>query len=105
MSDHLTEKLSTSQELDVERAKLDLEAVLRFPQGKRVVVSILERCGVYRSAYSGEASPTDFRLGEQNIGLWLISQIEGIGPMEYPTLLMERARMAEEKRIAVVDEE
>ena len=89
----------------IERAKLDFETVLRSPQGKRVLVSILERCGVYRTAYSGEASATDFRLGEQNIGLWLISQIETVGPREYPTLLIERAMMQEETRIAVVDEE
>jgi hypothetical protein len=101
----LTEKPSVAHERLIERAKLDFETVLRSPQGKRVLVSILERCGVYRTAYSGEASATDFRLGEQNIGLWLISQIETVGPREYPTLLIERAMMQEETRIAVVDEE
>lgn len=105
MSDHLTEKPSEAHELLIDRAALDLEAVLRSPQGRRVMVSILERCGVYRSAFTGDAPATDFRLGEQNVGLWLISQIEIVGPMEYPTLLMERARMTEETRIAVVDEE
>lgn len=101
----LTEKLSREEELELDRVRTDLETVLRLPQGRRVLMSILERCGVYRSAYTGETSATDFRLGEQNIALWLISQIEMVGPMEYPTLLIERARMAEEKNIAVVDEE
>ncbi len=105
MIDQLTEKLSREQELERDRARLDLEAVLSIPQGRRVLISILEQCGVYRTAYTGEADATNFRLGEQNIGLWLINQIEMVGPTNYPTLLLERAKETEEKRIAVVDEE
>lgn len=105
MDDHLTERPSRAQEMDRERARLDLEAVLSLPQGRRVLMSILEQCGVYRTAYTGERDATTFRLGEQNIGLWLITQIEMTGATNYPTLLMERAKMAEEKRVGVVDEE
>lgn len=105
MTDQLTEKPSREQELERDRARLDLETVLSIPQGRRVLISILEQCGVYRTAYTGEADATNFRLGEQNIGLWLINQIEMVGPTNYPTLLLERAKEAEEKRIAVVDEE
>jgi hypothetical protein len=105
MSDQLTEKLSKDQVLVRDRVQLDLEAVLRLPQGRRVLLMILEQCGVYRNAYTGERQATDFRLGEQNVGLWLISQIEIVGPTEYPTLLMERARqLTEETGIALVDE-
>lgn len=105
MTDHLTEKLSRADELVRDRVKTDLEAVLRLPQGRRVILSILERCGVYRNAYTGEREATDFRLGEQNVALWLIGQIEAVNPVEYPTLLLERARMIEERRsAAVVDE-
>lgn len=105
MTDQLKEKLSREQELDRDRTVTDLEAVLRLPQGRRVLLSILDMCGVYRSAYTGERAATDFRLGEQNVGLWLISQIETVSPNEYPALLLERANRAKEQRIAVVDEE
>lgn len=105
MTDQLTEKLSKHQELVRDRVQLDLEAVLRLPQGRRVLLMILEQCGVYRNAYTGERQATDFRCGEQNIGLFLIGQIERVGPTEYPSLLMERARQLEEKAIALVDEE
>lgn len=106
MTDQLTEKLSKGQELVRDRVTLDLEAVLRLPQGRRVLLMVLEQCGVYRNAYTGDRAATDFRLGEQNVGLWLISQIEAVDPIEYPALLMERARdMTKETDIALVDEE
>lgn len=106
MSDYLTQKLSKDQELVRDRVALDLEAVLRLPQGRRVLLMILERCGLYRNAYTGERPATDFRLGEQNVGLWLVAQIEAVNPTEYPMLLLERAReKTQETGIALVDEE
>lgn len=107
MSGHLTEKLSRDDELNRDRVILDLEAVLRLPQGRRVLLMILERCGMYRNAYTGERQATDFRLGEQNVGLWLIAQIEMVNPTEYPALLLERARrmIEETASVPVVDEE
>jgi len=108
VTDNLTEKLSKDQELVRDRVFLDLEHVLRSPQGRRVLMMILERCGLYRNAYTGERQATDFRLGEQNIGLWLVSQIEAVNPTEYPTLLLERARqmqIEETASVPVVDEE
>jgi len=107
MTDQLTEKLSADDQLNRDRVQLDLEAVLRLPQGRRVLLMILERCGVYRNAYTGERQATDFRLGEQNVGLWLISQIEMVNPTEYPALLLDRARkmIEETASVPVVDEE
>lgn len=107
MSSQLTEKLSADDQLNRYRVELDLEAVLRLPQGRRVLLMILERCGIYRSAYTGEREATDFRLGEQNVGLWLIAQIEMVNPTEYPALLLERARkmIEEAASVPVVDKE
>ena len=90
--DELTTQLSANQKLRQDQILMDLEAVLRLPQGRRVMLRILERCGVYRSAFAGEAAPTALRLGEQNIGLWLIAQFEAVDPTEYPRLLLEAAQ-------------
>lgn len=93
----LTEQPSKGQALKRDQVALDLEAALRNPQSRRVLMLILERCGVYRNAYSGSASPTDFRLGEQNIGLWLISMISSLGPDEYPSLLRDAAQAKQDE--------
>lgn len=110
MSDqgNLTEQLSRAQELQRDQIVLDLEAVLRLPQGRRVMLRILERCGVYRNAFAPEAETTALRLGEQNIGLWLIAQLEHVGPTEYPRLLLEAAQNRDNDEgpvNAVVDDE
>ena len=104
----LTEQLSRAQELQRDQSVLDFEAVLRLPQGRRVLLRILERAGVYRSAFAAEADVTALRLGEQNIGLWLIAQLETVGPTEYPRLLLEAAQNRDREEgtgNAVVDED
>lgn len=109
MSEHqLTTQLSQAQKLQRDQIVLDLEAVLRLPQGRRVMLRILERCGVYRSAFAADADVTALRLGEQNVGLWLISQFEAVAPTEYPRLLMEAAESRDNNEgtgDAVVDAE
>lgn len=100
-------KLSPAQ-IDVTAQSVsDLAAVLRIPQGRRTLLRILEQTGLTRSAYTGEHAATNFRLGEQNIGLWLISQLETIGPTEYPQLLLDAARVRDlnKETVHVVDQE
>lgn len=107
MSDDLTQDLrqqpSRAQELYRDQIVLDLEELLSIPQGRRVLLRLLERCGVYRNAFSIEGETTALRLGEQNIGLWLIAQIEEVGPTEYPKLLLEAAQRKDKETIDVLD--
>lgn len=104
MSEHdLSEQPSKVQELYRDQIVLDLEEVLSIPQGRRVLLRLLERCGVYRSAFTGETEATSLRLGEQNIGLWLISQIETVDPTEYPKLLLEAAQKQDKETVNVLD--
>lgn len=106
--DRLKEQPSKVQALYQDQAALDLEAVLRSPQGRRFVLGILERCGLYRNAFAGSSyEATALRLGEQNIGLWLIAQMERVGPSEYPSLLLEASRLRETEKgtVNVLDAE
>lgn len=67
----------------------------------------MERCGVYRTAFTGDKATTDLRIGEQNVGLWLIAQLDLVDPTEYPRLILEGAqKKAEDKgTVHVVDAE
>lgn len=73
------------------------------------MLRVLERCGVYRTAFTGDRATTDLRLGEQNIGLWLIAQMDLVDLTEYPRLILERAqKKAEDKgtvHVSELDEE
>lgn len=101
---NLTEQPSKAQALQQDQSVLDLDAVLQTPQGRRALLRILDRCGIYRGGYTGEPEATSFRLGEQNIGLWLIAQIEQVGPTEYPKLLMEAAQKRDKETVHVLDD-
>jgi hypothetical protein len=91
----LEEKPSDWQKLQQEQIALDLEAVLRTDEGRRLIVWFLSLCNIepLQSAYKGEhAEATNFCLGEQNVGLKLIAQLDAISPIVYPQLLLEEAR-------------
>ena len=103
----LTEQLSKDQELRRDQIAIDLEAVLRIPHGRRTLLWFLEQCGLYRTAYTSEDAATNFRLGEQSVGLRLIAKLEEIGPTEYPLLLLEAAQRKDQNKetVHVVDTE
>ncbi len=65
------------------------------PQGKRVLFDILEMCGTYSAAFTGENNATNFRLGLQEGGKRLISRLDEIDARFYPTLLLAIADMKE----------
>lgn len=104
---NLTEQPSKDQGLQRDQIASDLEAVLRLPHGRRTLLWLLGLCGVSRTAYQGDEAATNFRLGEQNIGLRLIVKLEEIGPTEYPRLLLEAAQRKdlEKETVHVVDAE
>lgn len=62
------ERTERDKELD------DLRFVMGVPQGRRVLFRILDRCGVYRSSFTGN-SQTYFNEGERNIGLYVLSEM------------------------------
>ena len=87
-----------------DQAMLDLEAVLNLPQGRRFVMAVIGRCGLYRSAQTMDRDATNHRLGEQNIGLWLVAQLERLDPTAYPRLMLEQARDEKKETVHVLDE-
>lgn len=53
----------------------DLKALLKNPQGRRVLWHYISLCGVFRSNYSPEQGLTYFNLGQRNIGIRIIDDI------------------------------
>ncbi len=94
----LSEQPSPSQTVVPPQIVTDFEAVLREPEGKRVVLWLLEQSGVTRSAFTGSNDATNFRLGEINIGLRLIAQLEKVSPSEYARLLLWDAQRQETEK-------
>lgn len=98
----LIEQLSQMQDAEREAIAKSFRDVLALPEGKRVVFWMLEQCGIYQDAFSGDQiNATNYVLGQQAVGRKLIAQLDGIDPRAYPTLLLQVADMkAMDKAIA-----
>lgn len=95
------EQPSAAQTVIPPQIVTDLAAVLSKPEGKRVVLWVLEQCAIYRSAFTGDNDATNFRLGEVNVGQRLISKLNEVSPSEYPRLLLWNAQRLEKEKAKV----
>lgn len=60
----------------------DLKFLLSTDQGRRFIWNMLEKCGVFKSSFTG-SSETFFLEGQRNIGLKLMSDIMRVDPESY----------------------
>lgn len=60
----------------------DLRFLLSTDQGRRFIWGMLEKCGVFKSSFTG-SSETFFLEGQRNIGLKLMSDIMRVDPESY----------------------
>jgi hypothetical protein len=58
----------------------DIKWLMADPRGRRVTRRLLERSGVFRVSFTGDALGTSFREGERNVGLMLLQQITRFTP-------------------------
>ena len=77
----------------IERHARDWAGFANDTAGRRVLYEILAMCGMYRQPMTGN-SQTFFNLGEQNVGLRIISELDAIDPRIYPRMLLEHAEDA-----------
>jgi len=71
-----------------EKELSDIRELLRTPGGRRFMWRYLDRCGVYRSSFTGN-SQTFFLEGERNIGLQMITDIMDADPGLYIEMIKE----------------
>lgn len=67
----------------------DFQWLMKDKRGRRIVWSLLERTGVFRSSFTGN-SETFFREGQRNVGLFLMAQIHEACPEQYAVMLQEQ---------------
>lgn len=66
----------------------DLRFVLADKRGRRTLLRLLDKTGVYRNPFTGN-SETYFKCGEMNIGQWLIAEVQAVDSNSYAELLKE----------------
>ena len=67
----------------------DIKWLMGNRQGRRIVWRQLDRAGVYRTSFGGNADTTNFNEGQRNMGLMLIADIHAHAPEAYTQMLAE----------------
>ena len=67
----------------------DIKWLMGNRQGRRIAWRQLDRAGVYRTSFGGNADTTNFNEGQRNMGLMLIADIHAHAPEAYTQMLAE----------------
>lgn len=70
----------------------DLAWVLNSPEGRRFIWKMLEHCSVFASVCSPSGSMTYYHSGKQDVGHWLMAQINEVDPEIYVKLMLENKK-------------
>lgn len=65
----------------------DFRWLMADPRGRRIVRRMLERTGVFRSSFTGDALTTVFAEGGRNEGLGLIAKVQRYAPERLAEIL------------------
>ena len=92
-----------------EQIERDLRAawghMLNTPAGRLVVWSILEKCHIFHSTYTGNAD-TNFREGERSVGLKILNDhIFPLGTEYLGDMMSQNAARIEQIEMAIAEEE
>lgn len=87
------EAAQESAQTEKERAALqereDFIWLMESQSGRRIVLDLLKRAGVWRSSFSESALSMAFGEGRRNEGLYLLEKIQAAGMANYELMLKE----------------
>lgn len=72
-----------------------VQASMQFPEGRAWFYHYLVLTKVFQTAFTDDPYRTAFNLGQQNIGLMLLDDIQTAAPKEYVLMINENKRNRE----------
>lgn len=84
------EEIKAEQERLALEEKSDWEWLLSDERGKRIVYRLIERCGVLRCAFQGNALNTAFSEGQRNEGIFLVDRVARFAPEAFTEIMRLR---------------
>lgn len=72
-----------------EKRARGLHRILQDPCGRAWVNELLERCGIFRQTFTGDAAQTAFNEGVRSVGLMVYAAISVVDEDKILTLLQE----------------
>jgi hypothetical protein len=80
-----SQKFQRDVELD------DLRAVLSIPAGRRLAWRVLTHCSAFASVFAVDPTTMAHNAGRQDVGHWLMHEIEVAKPDAFLTMMQEHA--------------
>lgn len=96
----MTETLTQAEQAERDELAKAYAAVFNTADGKRVLFDVLEMCGMYGVAFTGDNNATNFRLGMQEAGKRIVGRLNEIDARFYPQLLLTIAELREINKAA-----
>lgn len=100
MSESTSSDLRAEQEREAQARRLrdnrkatekdDLIWLMEQVRGRRVLWSILEEAGLFRSSFTGTTNETFFREGERNVALKLQAKLMMADKLKFSAMLQEQ---------------
>lgn len=70
----------------------DIKWLMAHEQGRRIVARVFAFTGVTRTPFEHSGSVTAFNCGKQNVGLWLLGEVQAHRPEAYLKMLQEQRK-------------
>ena len=78
-----------------ERGANDLRAILKTPEGRRFVWSMLTKGAIFQLSFTGDNNQTNFNEGKKSVALTLLNDLLTVEPKAYLQMTLEHT--SEEK--------
>lgn len=94
----VTQEPDRSKEIASERIQRELElndirVVARSAEGRRFLWRLLGKAGIFRGSFvPGQPDVTNFNEGQQNLGLWLLKEIDAASTEIYLKMRREAVK-------------
>jgi hypothetical protein len=89
----------TYAERIAQRDRDDMQTLLKFPWGRRIVHRLLEKTFVFNPVYvQGEFDATAFNEGKRNVGLALFNEVMDIQPEAYMKMIKQEKEDEDARR-------
>lgn len=74
----------------------DLHEIMSTPAGRRLLYALIDRCGVFGSAFDKDTHTMAFLEGRRSVGIDFTQQLQEAVPEFYLQMIVEHAKRAAE---------
>ncbi len=71
-------------------ANIDIDAIMATEGGRKVMYTLLEYTGVFRSTFDKDTHQHAFNAGKRQVGLYLVDELKEAAPDKFNRMMEEQ---------------